>query len=204
MTLMKEIRIAILEDDLSEQENTTSLLDRFFKERKLNYHYDVFNNPHDFLKADFNHYSLVLLDIIMPFDINGFDVSKKIREVNDNIAIMFLTKTVNYAIEGYEVKALDYLLKPLNYEDFALKMTKFLQTTQSKGSKVHAFKCKDALIKLEEKEIIYVDIYKHYLNIHTRDKVYVTRGNIKDIERELTNIFSRCSNYCIINFMYFI
>jgi DNA-binding LytR/AlgR family response regulator len=162
----------------------------------------VENDPHEFLKHDLSDYDLALLDIIMPFDINGFDVSKKIRETNSKIAIMFLTKTVNFAINGYEVKAIDYLLKPIIYEDFALKLSVFMKSLQSHGSKIHAFKCKESTVKITEKDIMYIDIYKHYLNIHTVNEVYISRGNIKDIIKQLSSIFSRCSNYCIINFMH--
>jgi DNA-binding LytR/AlgR family response regulator len=199
---METIRIAILDDESSEQERTIGLLKQFALDHKLDIEYIVEGNPHAFLSHDLSSFDLALIDIIMPFDINGFDVSKKIRETNDKISIIFLTKTLNYAINGYEVRALDYLLKPLSYEDFSLKMSIFLKTLQSKGNKEHAFKCQGSLIKVKEKDIIYIDIYEHYLNIHTKNKVHVTRGNIKDIHKELSNIFSRCSNYCIVNFLY--
>lgn len=199
---MKAIRVAILDDEANEQERTIGLLKQFSINHKIDIEYTLDNNPEEFLKRDLSSFDLALIDIIMPYDINGFDVSKKIRETNEKIAIMFLTKTLNYAINGYEVKAFDYLLKPLTYEDFSLKMTVFLKTLQSKGEKVHAFKCQGIIVKIKESDIIYIDTYEHYLNIHTANKVYVTRGNIKDITKQLSNIFSRCSNYCIINFLY--
>ena len=202
MKLMKTLRIAILDDEKEEQERTISLLREFMNLHKLDIEYIVESDPHKFLEHDLSSFDLALIDIIMPYDINGFDVSKKIREVNDKIAIIFLTKTLNYAISGYEVKAFDYLLKPLAFEDFSLKMTIFLKTLQSKGEKELAFKSKGIIVKLKEKDIVYIDTYQHYLSLHTENRVYETRGNIKDISKELSDLFSRCSNYCIINFLY--
>ena len=199
---MNTIRIAILDDEISEQERTIELLKHFASVHQLDIEYIVEANPHKYLEHDLSKFDLALIDIIMPFDINGFDVSKIIREKNDKIAIIFLTKTLNYAINGYEVKAFDYLLKPITFEDFSLKMTVFLKTMQSKGEKDFAFKSKGTIIKIKEKDIIYVDTYQHYLNIHTSNKVYETRGNIKDVIKQFGNLFSRCSNYCIVNFAY--
>ena len=202
MESMRLIRIAILDDEISEQERTVELLKQFSNDHKLDIEYIVESDPHKFIEADLSKFDLALLDIIMPGDINGFDVSKKIRETNDKIAIMFLTKTLNYAINGYEVKAFDYLLKPITKDDFFLKMTMFLKTLQSNGNKELIIKTKEAIVKLEEKDIVYIDIYEHYLNIHTVDKIHVARGNIRDISKHLSSLFSRCSNYCIINFSY--
>ncbi len=199
---MKKLKVAILEDEANEQEKTIDALTRFFGERDIEFSYFVERDPHAFLERDISDYDLALLDIIMPFDINGFDVSKVIRQTNSKIAIIFLTKTLNYAIQGYEVKALNYLLKPLIYEDFALKMTIFLKSIPSTSAKVHSFKCQGSLVKIAEKDIVYIDIYKHYLNIHTATNVFVTRGNIKDIMDVLSDSFGRCSNYCIVNFLY--
>lgn len=202
MKLMKTVRIAILDDELNEQEWTIDLLRQFSSFYKLDIEYIVEGDPHTFLENDFSSFDLALIDIIMPYDINGFDVAKKIRENNEKIAIMFLTKTLNYAISGYEVKAFDYLLKPLAFEDFSLKMNVFLKTLQSKGEKELVFKTKGSIVKVKERDIIYIDTYQHYLSIHLENKVYETRGNIKDISKELSNLFSRCSNYCIINFLF--
>lgn len=197
-----KIKIAILEDEISEQKLTLEHLSRFFFSCDIEYEYFIENNGKDFLKHDFSDVDLVLLDIIMDGEINGFDAAKEIRKINDKVSIIFLTKTVQYAVNGYEVKALNYIVKPLIYEDFALKLSIFLKTLVSKGEKEHVFKSKDAVIKLKEKDIYYIDIYKHYLTLHTVNGDYIVRGSMKEIEQILTNVFSRCSSNCIINMMH--
>lgn len=197
-----KVKIAILEDEIQEAQTTLDHMSKFFAENKIEYEYFLENNASDFIKHDFSDVDLVLLDIIMEGELNGFEAAKIIREKNKKIAIIFLTKTIHYAVKGYEVKAFDYIVKPLLYEDFALKMSIFLKTLLTDGNIEHVFKCKDTLIKVKEKDILYIDIYKHYLTIYTVDKTFTTRGTIKDINKSLSNIFSRCSSNCIINLMH--
>ena len=202
MEIVITIRIAILDDEEMELENTLGFLRRFASAHSLDVEYIAEKDPRLFLEHDLSSFDLALIDIIMPFEINGFDVAKKLRKANKKIAIMFLTKTLNYAINGYEVNAFDYLLKPLTFEAFSLKMTVFLKTLHATSEKEFAFKSKGAIVKVTEKEIIFIDSYEHYLNVHTAKKTYVTRGNVKDVMKQLGDLFSRCSNYAIVNFLY--
>lgn len=197
-----KVKIAILEDEIQEAQTTLDHMSKFFAENKIEYEYFLENNASDFIKHDFSDVDLVLLDIIMEGELNGFEAAKIIREKNKKIAIIFLTKTIHYAVKGYEVKAFDYIVKPLLYEDFALKMSIFLKTLLTDGNIEHVFKCKDTLIKVKEKDILYIDIYKHYLTIHTLNGDFEVRGSMKEIEQVLSNVFSRCSSNCIINLIH--
>lgn len=197
-----KVRIGILEDEVLEQKITLEHVSRFFSTNDIEYEYFVSNNAEDFLKHDLTSVDIVLLDIIMDGEKNGFDVAKIIREKNNKVAIIFLTKTVQYAIKGYQVRAIDYMLKPLIYEDFSLKMTMFLKSLFNDERKEHVFKCKDKIIKIKEKNIKYIDIYKHYLTLYCVDGEYVTRGSMLEISKILSNNFSRCSSNCFINLMH--
>lgn len=197
-----KIKIGILEDEPLEQNITLGHVSTFFANNNIEYECFVEKNAIDFLKHDFKNVDLVLLDIIMDGEKNGFDAAKEIRKKNKNVAIIFLTKTVQYAINGYQVNALDYMVKPLIYEDFALKMSIFLKTLINKGRKIHIFKCKDSFVRLKEEDILYIDIYKHYLTIYSISGTYITRGSMNEISKVLSNIFSRCSSNCFINLMH--
>ena len=167
-----KIKIGILEDEIQEQKITLKHVSDFFSTNNIDYEYFVETKVKDFLAHDFKDVDLVLLDIIMDGEQNGFDAAKKIREQNKKIAIIFLTKTIQYAVHGYQVGALDYMVKPLIYEDFSLKMSVFLKTLINNGNKTHVFKCKDSIVRLKEKDILYIDIYKHYLTIYTLKSIY--------------------------------
>ena len=62
----------------------------------------------------------------MPY-IDGMKTSRKLREVDQNVALIFITNLMQYAIKGYEVNALDFMLKPVKYYDFEMKMNKAIE-----------------------------------------------------------------------------
>ena len=77
---MKNVKIAILEDELLEQEKTVNALNRFFNENNIEFEYFAENDPNKFLEHDLSNYDLAILDIIMPHEVNGFDGCRKNAE----------------------------------------------------------------------------------------------------------------------------
>ena len=194
------INIALLEDEIKEQEKTIELLNRFAKENECEFAIDFFDNALDIKKTELGKYHLILLDIILDNQKEtGFDVAKYIREQNEKVAIVFITKTVSFAIKGYEVNALDYVLKPLSYEDLSLKLKKYIASLLQEKDILLTFKCVDCLLKVKESEIFYFDIYSHYIDIYTAKGIYKCRGKISDIEKIVSSSFARISRNCMIN-----
>ena len=74
-------------------------------------------------------FDIIIFDIDMP-GINGIDTARKLREMDSNVTIIFVTNIAQYAINGYEVDAVDYILKPVSYYDFSMKFHR----TGGKGS----------------------------------------------------------------------
>lgn len=195
-----KIRIALLEDEQSEKEKTLEFIDKFFKESNQEYEITSFNNSADFLKLDFSTYDLALLDIILNEQINGIDVAKKIRESKSNISIMFITKTAQFAIDGYEVEAIDYILKPVSYFEFAMKMKKAIKRISTAiNDKPLTFKTNDGLITIKANDILYFEVIRHYLFVHTKNKVYKVRGTMRDISNTISDRFARSSNSFLVN-----
>ncbi len=192
-------RIALLEDEQSEKEITLLMLNRFFKENDLEFEVVTFDKGDDFLSLNFSTLDLLLLDIILPGDKNGLDVAKEIRKKAENVAVIFITKTAQFAVDSYDVDAIDYILKPLSYFDFSLKLKKALKHIDSQQTKELSFKIKDGLVRLKEKEILYFEINKHYLHIHTLDNVFITRETMKDIASSVSSSFAKSGNSFLIN-----
>lgn len=197
---MDKINIAILEDDLKELEITFKMLKEFFDNEKISCNITTFSDPNEFLKLNFEIYDLALLDILLNTSINGMDVAKRMREKNKNIAIMFITKTAQFALEGYSVDAVDYVLKPLSYYEFSLKLKKALNFIKNNSSKTLAFKTVDGIVKLNEDDILYIEVISHYLYVNTVDNhSYKVRGTMSNIVDSLSSKFSRTSNSFLIN-----
>jgi DNA-binding LytR/AlgR family response regulator len=112
---------------------------------------------------------LLFLDIQMP-ELNGLEFSKM---VDPHTRIVFTTAFEQYAIDGYRVNALDYLLKPISYVDFleaANKALQWFELTQKSEERETIFVKSDyKLVQIELKKITYIEGLKDYIKIYLED-----------------------------------
>lgn len=132
-----------------------------------------------------NEVQLVLMDIQMP-DLSGMELARILdgKKNSEKTRIIFCTAYHQFAIEGYKVEALDYLLKPYSYEDFLNAVTKAYQyfdrmnSTSSQKNQMEAgiqpeyifLKVEYQLIKVMLRDITYVEAYKDYVKVHIKSK----------------------------------
>ncbi|MEE1219014.1 MAG: LytTR family DNA-binding domain-containing protein [Ruminococcus sp.] len=146
---------------------------------------DAFDNGYELLKR-FNtvKYDLIMLDIEMP-TIDGITLAKKIRDLSENVYIVFLTSHIEFALEGYEVNALRYLTKPINL----IKLKEILDYISLKQGKEEVLwiKTEDTEEKIKLSDIFYFEAQNQNVIINCGSKEYVTRYNLKEFEKELVN-----------------
>ena len=118
-------QIAVVEDSSQESTSLISLLVKYEKENNLNFKIDLFQNGFLFLDEFEPNYDLIFMDIAMP-GINGIDVSKKIREADEQVPLVFVTSLTQYALQGYKVGAIDYLVKPVTYDHLKITLSRVL------------------------------------------------------------------------------
>ena len=111
------INVAIVDDDEKVADMLRSYLERFSKENDIEFQAESFGCAVDFLSAFTDRYDIVFLDIELP-DMNGIDAARKMREIDGTVALIFVTNMRQYAINGYEVNADDFIVKPVPYFDF--------------------------------------------------------------------------------------
>jgi len=151
---------------------------------------------------------LVFLDIQMP-DLTGIELSKTLNKAT---RVIFTTAFDNYALEGYKVDALDYLLKPFNYTEFLLASTKALEwfklintpktETPAQPEKKYLFvKSEYKQIKIELDDILYFEGLKDYIKIYIKSqtKAILTLKSLKALEQELPEQFMRVHRSFIIS-----
>jgi len=199
-----KINISILENELEEAKKTQEMLDTFFTSKNQEFSCDTFHHSQDFLSSSITKYDLIILDILLDEGdaYNGIQVAQKVRELNKNVVIIFVTKTAQFAIDGYKVDAIDYILKPLVYEDFYLKLVKAMNVLKYHVEKELVFKNSDGIFKIKESEIVYIEVRKHYLYFQLKNKTETFRGTMKEISQELTNQFKKSSNSFLANLQY--
>ena len=195
------MRIAVVEDNDSEAAVLDKYLKKFAEENNLQIDCSRFSDGNEVVREYQCTWDPILLDIEMPL-MNGMEAARKIREKDSEVIIIFITQMAQYAIEGYSVKALDYVLKPVNYGMFAMKMRRVLHEFQMKQTDFILLQKKSQMYKLPLKTLYYVEVYGHTIIYHTQEEEISITGSrtIKQIEKELTEKgFFRCHQCFLVN-----
>lgn len=114
--------------------------------------------------------------------------------------IIFITNMTQYAIRGYEVDALDYILKPVSSFAFCQKLWKAIGRMRKRESKYLTVSVKGGMVRLNVEDIYYVESVGHNLIYHTASEDYIVSGTMKKAEEELQDQdFSRGNKCYLIN-----
>ncbi|QOL33199.1 response regulator transcription factor [Bifidobacterium eulemuris] len=180
------MRVAIADDEERMRETLRDYCARYADEHALRLEVDDFSSG-DALLLDYQRgrYDMLLLDVEMP-GADGLDTARRIRMQDGDVTIVFVTNMAQYAINGYEVAAADYVLKPLSYYDFALKFTKARRLSQGRADTVIAIDTVDGMRSVSVGDIHYVEVLGHYLLFHTAEGVHKARGVITGQTETLT------------------
>jgi DNA-binding LytR/AlgR family response regulator len=131
---------------------------------------------------------LIFLDINLP-KLNGIDFLKTLR---GNYHIILTTAYHQYALKGYELDVVDYLLKPIEFSRFVQAVNKVfgrhglsIEGPASREEKHHFFNVDKTRVKVVEQDILYIESLKDYVRIHTTQKSLVTKFRIGEMEELL-------------------
>lgn len=195
-------RIAIVEDQPEESRKLIEHLERYCREHDALLQFRTFSDGLTFLECYEPGYDVILMDIEMPH-MNGIDVARRLREIDENVCLIFVTIMAKYAIEGYEVRALDFILKPVEYQDVSLKLQRALDMRDKFARKELTVVTPVGMQRFEIDELYYIEVVNHTLYFHTKKGIYMERSTIKQREEKLVQHgFSRCSNSFLVNLRY--
>lgn len=196
------IRIGLVDDDLNHLELIKSFLDQYEKEKEIRFKIEEFHNGLNFVEDYKGDLDVVFLDIEMPH-MDGMTAAKRIREIDSSLGIVFVTNMAQYAIHGYEVNAIDFIVKPLSYYVFTDKLEKAIHFSQKNTEKKYVIQTEDLIVRLNYSQILYVEKDKNYLMFHTDEGQYRTRGTMTALEEKLREEgFSKCISGCLVNLRY--
>ncbi len=194
--------IAIVEDNAAEAARLTQYLERFSKENGTELEAVLFKNAHAFMDAFRYQFDIVFMDIELP-GISGMDTARWLRERDGTVTLIFVTHLMQYAVNGYEVDALDYIVKPVEYPTFALKMRRAVQQREILQDREVTLDTREGMIRVSAEKIKYVEIYNHHIYYHLTDGDYEGYGTLKQVEERLPDRgFFRCNSSCIVNLRY--
>ena len=194
------IQIAIVEDEKVCQEQLGKYLERYGKEKNYNFHITMFEDGIDITENYSPCWDIIFMDIRMKY-MDGMNSAQKIRKYDQNVIIIFITTMAKFAIKGYEVDALGFILKPVNYMQFSTKMQKAINYIEKhKNQKYLLLRMEDQKEKVSINEILFIEVKNHDLHFVTGDKTYVMRCPMREIEKELESYhFTRCNQSYLVN-----
>ena len=150
--------------------------------------------------AYINEYTvdLIFLDIQMN-EMDGLTAAGKIRELDEEVSIIFLTSLNQYALEGYKYQAVNYIVKPMKYIRLKTEMNSWIEKHRHKNPYIVVQNDKGSF-KVAVNKLHYVETYKRNLLLHTDDGDVICYKNMKEMEKELSPYgFFRCHVGFLVN-----
>ena len=153
----------------------------------------VFDSGISFVHSFASQFDIILLDVAMPY-IDGIETARRIREIDSEVVLLFVTNQAQHAIRGYEVDAMDYILKPISYFAFSQRLKRALSRVSRREEPCLVLNLKSEPRKLKISSIYYIEVRDHSLVYHTMDGDYSVFGSLKDVEQRLSaHHFVRCN-----------
>lgn len=195
------IKIAICDDDKNTLQELVNYIRLYEKENLTEFDIYDYLSGEDLLQNYRMDFDIIFLDIKMN-KINGIETARIIRLKDPNIPIFFLTSIKKYALYGYELNVINYLIKPLSYNKFRRELSKALYQVQISKQFV-VIKNDSGYFKIYFNSILYIESYNRSTLIHREQEKIISSHNMKQIEGILDSaLFFRCHTSYIVNFKY--
>lgn len=200
-------KVAVVDDEPAVVEQITNMLYEYASGKSLHIKVEGYGSGDQFLSAYENDFDIIFFDVDMP-GMSGFDAAKRVRVQNPTVVILFCTNLAQYAIKGYEVSALGYLVKPIHKYSFAVNMDKACRSIAAKQDSKILVKTLHGQAILITSKIVYVEvqghnIYYYMMNENGNIDAVRTRGAMSEVSNKLSEqSFAKCSVSYIVNLKY--
>ena len=160
------MKIALVEDDLRDGQIIAQHVRRFCFEKQVYAHLQTFVDGEQFLGSGPERYDVVLLDIYLQ-TITGVEIARQLRSMGGRrTVIIFVTVSRQFALDGFEVNALHYLVKPVSYQAVREAMTRAVAAVD-RASFYITVPCGREMRRILLNHIFFIDCYSHAIQIHT-------------------------------------
>ena len=125
------IKIAIVEDDITYSEQLQEYLKRYESDFSESFDISTYFDGDAIVEDYHSQFDIILMDVEMRF-MDGMSAAEEIRRTDKEVVIIFITNMPQYAIRGYAVEALDYMLKPVSYFAFSQRLSRAISRMKKK------------------------------------------------------------------------
>lgn len=203
--MSKIFKVAIVEDDPAGAEKLKDMFEQYGKGVGLLFDISIYHRVDKVLDYRRDYFDLVMMDIDLP-GMNGMEGARRLREIDSLVTIIFVTNLAQFAVNGYEVDALDFLVKPVSYKNFSVKMARAVSVMEKRQDKKILACGKSERNCISVHDILYVEVRGHQLCFHKTDGTGVeVSGTLSVLEKELHDYgFSLCNSCYLVNLKYVI
>lgn len=194
--------IAIVEDNAADRERLAGYLKKY--QELTGEVFEIWQTSDgDQFKEEYSpRYDIIFLDIEMP-GTDGIHTAEFVHGKDPDAVIAFITHAAQYAVHGYRLGAVDYIMKPLKYEMFEHRMTRILRRVEKRKAKSVLLRTADGTYRVAVSDILYIEVTGHHLHYHANGTVITVKGTMKDAEKELADHgFAKSSNSFLVNLRY--
>lgn len=196
-------KIAIVEDQEETRESLNRFVRQYAQEQGLQVEISLITDGAEIAEHYTPGFDIIFMDVEMP-RLDGFGAAEAIRAVDADVVLVFVTNMAQYAIRGYEVDALDYVLKPVNYYQFCTKLSRAIQRVQRRrGGQVVLQLAGGGIQLLDTADIYCLETRSRMLYYHTSKGEFAARASLQSAEKQLAEYhFVRCNQCYLVNLAY--
>ena len=192
--------VLIVEDDAQAAEALGGCLARYGQEKGLAFRVSWLASALEFMERR-PQADLIFMDIDMP-GLTGMEAAEDLRSYDSETPLVFVTNLAQYAVHGYAVDATDFIVKPVEYGPFSLRMARVMRVLERRASRRPiSVPTKEGMRLFAAGDVVYVEVDGHYLRYHLADGSEArTRGTMRQVEEDLRDeAFVRVANGLLVN-----
>ena len=193
------IRLALVEDDTLYRSQLREYIDKYSAASGEKFTVTEFSDGDEIALGYKAVYDIILMDIEMKF-MDGMMAAEEIRKKDTEVIIIFITNSPQYAIKGYAVDALDYVLKPVPYFAFSQQLLKAVARLEKRAKHYLTVPVEGGLRRLDTASIYYLESEGHRVHFYTDEGDFSAPGALKTFEEKLADCpFARCNSGYLVN-----
>lgn len=193
------IRIALVEDEAEVRAQLQGYVQRHTRQYGTEFAVTEFADGMELLDDYRPVYDVLFLDVEMKH-LDGMETARRVRELDKDVIIVFITNMAQYAIGGYAVGALDYVLKPVPYFAFSQQLLKAVARLEKRAKHYLTVPVEGGLRRLDTASIYYLESEGHRVHFYTDEGDFSAPGALKAFEEKLADCpFARCNSGYLVN-----
>lgn len=196
------MKIGILEDEKEVSDKIREYILRYFEssDTQETLEITVYLDAYELLENYTADFDVLFMDIQLGL-MTGMEAAGRIRETDPRVLIVFVTNLAQYAVDGYQVNAYDFILKPVGYKSFSMKLARIVRELEHRRGGVYlSLKTKGGYVRLNVARIVYVEVRSHDLIYHAGEDTYLVRDTMKNAAAKLGGMyFALCNNCYLVN-----